>query len=318
MYREGQYPVFINILFDNGGIGDLIAWLPAVKFVYNTHPHVNVKVWLPDFFFDIAKNALRGTEKRVTIYKLSNQLHLLNRTNPIYSFKMQNYTNLGAHMTEHAFEVICHTKPDDKSQLNYLSLDLSKTDITKFNLPEKYVILTTGYTAPVREFLPEHVNNISQYVLSKGYTPVFLGKQTINTGIRHVIKGNFNDEIDLSTGVNLIDKTNLFECVKICSNSAGVVGLDNGILHLAGCTSVPIIGGFTTVNPTHRMPYRNGVLGWEYYPVVPPVSLKCRFCQSNWQFTNNHEFTKCYYEDYKCLKELNADLYIEQLERVLK
>jgi ADP-heptose:LPS heptosyltransferase len=318
MYRDSQYPVFINVLFDNGGIGDLVAWLPALKFIYNAHTHVNIKVWLPDFFYDLAKNALRGTEKRLTIYKLSNQLHMINRSYQTYSFKMQNYTNLGAHMTEHAFEIICHTKPDEKSHLNYLNLDLSKVDITKFNLPEKYVILTTGYTAPVREFLPEHVNKIAQYVLSKGYTPVFLGKQSTNTGIKHVIKGNFSNDIDFSTGVNLIDKTSLFESVKICANSAGVVGLDNGILHLAGCTDVPIVGGFTTVNPAHRMPYRNGVLGWEYYPVVPPASLKCRFCQSNWQFTNNHEFTKCYYEDYKCLKELDAGLYVEQLQKILK
>jgi ADP-heptose:LPS heptosyltransferase len=317
MYRESQYPISINILFDQGGIGDLVAWLPPLKFIYNEHQHVRVHVWVPDFFFDFAKNSLKGTEKRITLYKLSNQLHLLSRTNQTYSFKMQNYHNLGAHMTEHAFEIICHNKPDNKSHLNYLSLDLSKTDVSRFYLPEKYVILTTGFTAHVREFLPEHVNKISQYVLSKGYTPVFLGKQTTNTGIKHVIKGNFNDEIDFSIGVNLIDKTNLFECVSICSSARAVVGLDNGILHLAGCTDVPIVGGFTTVNPVHRMPYRHNVLGWQYYPVVPPASLKCRFCQSNWQFTNNHDFTKCYYEDYKCLKELSAELYIEQLEKIL-
>lgn len=302
----------------------MISWLPPLKFIFNTHPHVRCYVWVPDFFFDFAQNALRGTGKRITLYKLSSQLNFLNRKHQTYSFKMQNYTNLGAHMTEHAFEIICHTKPDDKSHLNYLSIDTSRTDVSRFYLPEKYVVLTTGYTAPVREFLPEHVNEISQYVLSKGYVPVFLGKQATNTGIKHIIKGNFSNEIDYSTGVNLIDKTNLFECVKICANSAGVVGLDNGILHLAGCTTVPIIGGFTTVNPAHRVPYRNGILGWEYYPVVPPASLTCRFCQSNWQFTNNHDFTKCYYlengqdKEIKCLKELNAGLYIEQIEKILK
>jgi ADP-heptose:LPS heptosyltransferase len=317
MYRDSQYPTFINVLFDNGGIGDLIAWLPSLKFIYNVHHHVHIKVWLPDFFFDFAQNTLRGTEKRITIYKLSNQLHLINRNHQTYSFKMQNYSNLGAHMTEHAFEIICHNKPDEKSHLNYLSLDLTKTNITKFNLPKNYVILTTGFTAPVREFLPEHVNNISQYVIKKGYTPVFLGKHSTNTGIKHVIEGSFSNEIDLSVGIDLIDKTTLLECVKICGEANAIVGLDNGILHLAGCTDVPIVGGFTTVNPNHRMPYRHGIMGWNYYSVVPPESLKCRFCQSNWQFTNNHDFKLCFYQDYKCLKELSAELYIEQLQKIL-
>lgn len=324
MYREPQYPTFINVLFDQGGIGDLIAWLPPLKFIFTEHQHVRINVWVPDFFHDLTKRALKGTEKRITIYKLSNQLHFLNRKYQTYSFKMQNYTNLGAHMTEHAFEIICHTKPDNKNHLNYVSFDLTYVDIAKFNLPKKYVILTTGFTAPVREFLPEYINEISQYIVSKGYTPVFLGKHSTNTGIKHVIKGNFSNEIDFSVGIDLIDKTTLIECVKICEESHGVVGLDNGILHLAGCTDVPIVGGFTTVNPNHRMPYRHGVLGWQYFPVVPPESLKCKFCQSNWQFTNGHDFTKCFYlenkqdTEIKCLKELKAGLYIEQLEKILK
>lgn len=322
MYRDSQFPTFVNVLFDNGGCGDLVAWLPALKFIYNTHPHVTLNVWVPDFFLEFAANSLRGTRKRINLNKLSD-LSRVNRNHQTISFKMQNYTNLGAHMTEHAFEVICHTKPDDKNHLNYLSLDLTNTDINKFNLPEKYVVITTGFTAAVREFLPEHVNKISQYVISKGYTPVFLGKHTTNTGIKHVIKGTFNNEIDYSAGLDLIDKTSLIECVKICGGSHAVVGLDNGILHLAGCTDVPIVGGFTTVNPKHRMPYRHGNIGLQYYSVVPQESLKCRFCQSNWQFTNGHDFTKCYYvekeqdTEIKCLKELSADLYIEQLEKIL-
>lgn len=318
MYRDSQYPIFMNVLFDQGGIGDLIAWLPALKFIYTTHHHVNVKVWIPDFFFDFATNSLKGTNKRITLYKLSAGFNNLNTSHQTVSFKMQRYTNLGAHMTEHAFETICHTKPDDKKHLNYLQLDLSKVDVSRFYIPENSVVITTGFTAEVREFLPEHVNQIAEYVISKGYVPVFLGKKATNTGNRHVIKGNFNNEINFSLGKDLIDQTSLLECVKICGNAKAVVGLDNGILHLAGCTNVPIVGGYTTVNPNHRMPYRNGIMGWEYYPVVPPESLKCRFCQSNWQFTNNHDFTKCLYEDYKCLKELSAGLYIEQLEKILK
>jgi ADP-heptose:LPS heptosyltransferase len=318
MYRDRQYPVWLNVLFDNGGLGDLIAWLPPLKFIHQNHPHVRLYVWMPDFFVDFAKNCLKGTEDRIFVSKWSDGSKHFKAGNPSRSFAQQPYSNLGAHMTEHAFEIICHTKPEDKNAFNYLKPDLKNVSISHFSLPNKYVVITTGFTAAVREMVPFVVNDISQYVVSHGFTPVFLGKKQTPSGKAHVIQGNFNEAIDYSSGVDLIDKTNLFECAAICGNASAVVGLDNGILHVAGCTDTPIVGGFTTVNPTHRMPYRNGVLGWQYYPVVPPSSLKCRFCQSNWHYTLNHDFKECFYGDLACTKELKAELYIEQLEKILK
>jgi ADP-heptose:LPS heptosyltransferase len=317
MYRESQYPTWINVLFDDGGLGDCIARLPAVKFIYDNHSHVHIHLYVPDFFYDFAKSCLKGTEKRITVTKWSSIGKAHKSGYPTKIFRTNPYTNLASHMTEHAFQIICNTVPEDKNVLNYLKPDLSKISIEHFNLPNNYVVITTGYTAPVREFLPEHINAISQYVESRGFTPVFLGKKNTASGLEHVIEGSFNTEIDYSVGIDLIDKTDLFQATKICQNAKAVVGLDNGILHLAGCTDVPIVGGFTTVNPIHRMPYRNGVLGDNYYAVVPPDTLKCRFCQSNWQFTYNHEFTTCKYEDLKCLSQVEASLYISQLEKLL-
>lgn len=317
MYRHKPLLTHINVLFDNGGLGDLIAGLPAIKFIYKHHKHVKVYVWIPDFFYDFAKSCLKGTEDRIVLGKWSQGAKGFQTGYQTISFKNNHYNNLAQHMTEHAFHLICNTVPDDLNDYNYLKPDLSKTDISKFNLPENYVVITTGYTAKVRQFLPEHVNKISQYVISKGYVPVFLGKYDTHSGLHHVIKGEFNIEIDYTVGINLIDKTDLFQATLICQNSKAVVGLDNGILHLAGCTDVHIVGGFTTVKPEHRMPYRNGVKGIDYSPVVPPQSLECRFCQSNWNFTFDQNFTECRYEDFKCVKELSSDLYIEKLEEIL-
>lgn len=317
MYRDSQYPTFINILFDDGGLGDCIARLPAVKFIYDNHPHVTIQLYIPDFFYDFAKNCLRGTEKRVTINKWSSGGKLHKSGYPTRQFRTNPYSNLGMHLTEHAFHILCNTTPEDKNAYNYLKPDLSRTKIEQFNLPENYVVITTGYTAAVREFKPDAINGISQYLVSRGITPVFLGKRQTKSGLEHVIEGNFNTEIDYTLGLDLIDKTDLLQATKICQNSKVVVGLDNGILHLAGSTDVKIVGGFTTVNPNHRMPFRNGILGHDYYPVVPSSDLKCRFCQSNMQFTYNHEFTKCYYEDLKCLTQLEAKLYLSELDKIL-
>jgi ADP-heptose:LPS heptosyltransferase len=316
MYRKEQFPTWINILFDNGGIGDAIARLPAVKFIHDNHPHVRIYLWVPDFFYDFTKASLKDCN-RILISRWSEGATKFKSGFPGKQFRSITVTNLGMHMTEHAFIILCNTQPTDTNSYNYLQPDLSKIDIDKFSLPEKYVVVSTGYTAKVRQFLPEYINKIVTYIKLKGYEVVFLGKKEIETGLQYKIQGDFNSSINYSAGIDLIDKTSLFEATKVCSKSKAVVGLDNGILHLAGCTNVPIIGGFTSVNPIHRMPYRNGKLGWEYYPVVPPESLDCRFCQSNWQFTFNHEFVNCFYQDTKCVKELDAELYIKELEKVL-
>jgi ADP-heptose:LPS heptosyltransferase len=316
MYRTKQQYQPFNILFDNGGLGDSIAWLPALKYIYDQHPHTILNVWIPDYFLQYAQSCLKGTESRIRLFKWSEK-DKYELGHPTRSFAHNIYTNLGAHMTEHAFQILVNTQPDDKNDYNYLKPDLKHTKIDKYNLPQKYVVVTTGYTSDTRVFLPQYINEITTYLNNKGYTPVFLGKTATTTGSKYVIKGSFATEINYSAGINLIDKTNLFEATKVLQNSTAVIGLDNGILHLAGCLDVPIVGGFTTVKPEHRMPYRNGILGQGYYPVVPPESLKCRFCQSNWQFTINHNFTNCYYGDFQCTLDLKSEFYIKELEKIL-
>lgn len=317
MYKENQPQLWVNVLFDDGGAGDCVARLPAVKYIYDNHPHVKVSLWVPDFFYDYAKNALRHTKSRILISKWSDGPKHFVSGFPAKSFRNSTVNNLGLHMTEHAFYTICGTTPTDKNAYNYLSLDLSDTDISRFNLPQNYVVVSTGFTAEVRQFLPQYINEITQYLLSRNVTPVFLGKRETPSGLSHVIEGNFNTEIDYTCGIDLIDKTTLFEATKVLANAKAVIGLDNGILHLAGATDVPIIGGYTTVNPEHRMPYRNGELGYKYHPVVPPTSLACRFCQSNWQFTFAHNFTSCYYKTTDCVKQLTSNLYIQELDKIL-
>ena len=96
-----------------------------------------------------------------------------------------------------------------------------------------------------------------------------------------------------------------------------VVGLDNGLLHLAACTPVKIVAGYTTVKPAHRMPYRVGELGYKVWPVVPDLALKCRYCQSKAGFVYKFDFRSCYYGDYECTINLSADKYIKKIGEAL-
>jgi len=273
-------------------------------------------LWVPVYLESLANRSL-GKYRNLKIMNFD-EYKKADSSIPVKSFIKNPFTNLSCEMVEHAFNVICGISPDVKHK-NYLNIDMKHITIDRFNLPKKYVVVCTGYTAPVRELLPQYVNEISNYINSKGYNVVFLGKKETPTATYHnSIKGNFSTEIEYDKHVNLIDKTTILESTLVIKNSSGIIGLDNGLLHLAGTTEVPIVGGFTTVKPEHRMPYRHDLLGWNYYPVyLSEEELPCVFCQSNWGFTFRHDFKYCYYKDYDCVKMLNVEKYITQLDKIL-
>lgn len=316
MYRKPQNTIHTNILYNSGGIGDHIAALPTSKYIYDHHPHVIQYLWVPDFFLDFAKASLPNDKQKLIIRPFSQQKKY-NENFYTRTLHGHVHTSLGTHLVDHAFHVLVNQQVDDKHK-NYLKPDLTNVDVTRFNLPDKFVVITTGFTAPVRELLPEYVNQLSDYVLSRGYTPVYLGKEEAHNGDKHVIKGTFKTEIDYSKGISLINQTTLLESAKVISEAKALVGLDNGLTHVGGCTDTPLIIGYTTVDPKHRLPYRYDQLGWNCYLVtLTPQELACIHCQDNMQFTYDFQFTGCFYKDTLCTKLLNADKYIKELDKVL-
>ncbi len=291
--------------------------MSAIKYLSDTQPHLILHVWVPDYFKDLAKHLCPNLD-------IKNFTQAQTQYNPKYAGRATDesmHTLMASHLVDQAFHVVVDQQVDVKYK-NYIPLKLNTIPIKKYNLPEKYVVVTTGFTADVREMLPEVVNKLTDYAIDKGYKVVFLGKKQTATGSNHVIKGTFKQEIDYKKGINLIDRTTLLEAGKILAGAKCVVGLDNGLMHLAACSDVAIVGGFTTVKPEHRAPIRHNKYGWNFYPVTPK-KLSCFGCQSNWSHVYNHDFRNCFYKqngydtEIKCVKQLTADLYIKELEKIL-
>jgi ADP-heptose:LPS heptosyltransferase len=318
MYRKNdrsQPQRHINILFDDLGLGDLVGALPALKYVYDNYPHIFMHVWVPNYALDLVLASMPTDKKRLWIKNFDDAKTKFDQRLTGRSFKLYNGCALATHPADMGFLSFINRIPDIQYK-NYINFESPVT--YKKELPEKFVVITTNFTANVRQFLPQHINIIADYCNSKGYTPVYLGREHVETGVRHVIKGKLDSQIDFSKGLNLMNQTSLLETRDIISRAQTIVGLDNGLIHLAGTTEVPIVAGYTTVDPKLRMPIRHNELGRNVYPVIPPDSLECRFCQSNWNLTFNHDFKECYYNDLKCIQILNAEMYIEQLEKILK
>lgn len=318
MYRYQLPKQELYICNDIGGIGDIVAQFPVINYILEKYPNVYITYWLASFAKTLARKSLPESEKLI-IRDFSEKSHVKAGI-PVKKFGGIPYTNLATHMTKQAYDIILNTQPDDVKYYNYLPIDTKGVYINRFNLPEKYVIVCTGYTAPVREMRPEVVNGVIDYVLSKGYTPVFLGREKTNedSGSELFIKGNFSEKIQFEKGLNLINKTEMLEMVKIIKGAKCIVGLDNGLLHIAGTTDIPIVGAFSSVKSWHRLPYRNCIMGWNYYPIdLTTNELSCVHCQSNMTLTFNFNFVNCFYKDYKCLSLLTADKYIKELEKIL-
>lgn len=300
-----------NFLLHQGGLGDAIAQLPAIKYVLDNHKQIFINLWTHDYFVPIA-NSVFKKYNNIKVYSVSDHEKYYVNELPARSPYIHGISNLSCHLTEHAFLSLVGKSVEPKD-MNYLNLD--PVDISKFNLSNDYVVITTGFTSNTRIWKADSVKKVAEYCVSKGYTPVYLGKSFTQSYKDDGIKGNFIG--DYSNGINLIDQTNLFEAYTIMSNSKVVLGLDNGLIHLAAMTNVPIITGFTTVEPEHRLPYRQDVKGFLCETVMPSKEeLKCIGCQSNMNFTDSsHSFTKCFYDDYKCLDLMTSDKWIEKLRK---
>lgn len=304
-------PIYIALNF--GGMGDDIARLPALKYMLKENKHARVTLACGDFLVPIIEHFFKGQlEAIVPFSQMTPEL----MAKKWIQTQTEYFTPQKTHLVKHAFSYICDTIDVPIEEMNYLQFDLGRLpDVTRFSLPTRYVVITTGYTAEVRRLPSTTVNEISSYLSSKNITPVYLGsKSTFRGGISESIEASFDDGIDYSNGIDLRDQTSILEAAKVMSNSCAVVGLDNGLLHVAGCTSAPIIGAYTNALPIHRLPIRNNTLGFNCRVVTPPG---CFSCQSTIGFLPDQDYRNCVFPQLKCNDKLTANLFIQHLEELL-
>jgi ADP-heptose:LPS heptosyltransferase len=219
-------------------------------------------------------------------------------------------------LVTHAFITLMDRSPQ-LNEINYLKAPVFNNKLLDFTLPKNYVVVTTGYTSSTREWKAKYINDFVRNV-KKGLEldVVFLGKEVNSLYRNQVNLTGFSTEVDTTHGIDLRDKTDLFQALEIMRGARAVVGLDNGLTHLAAMTDVPIVMGFTTVDPKHRLPVRHNQLGWNVATVTPYLELPCRLCQSRMNFVK-WDFRKCFYDDYACLEHITGVRMYEALYKVL-
>jgi hypothetical protein len=303
----------VNFIFMQGGLGDAVAALPVLKYVQNKYTWITPLIWMPDFMVDFSKELL--PEMQIKGY--SDMKKHYDQRKPTKTTQWDGIVSpMKIHCTDYAFLKLCDEIPSIEEK-NFLQLDPDNSYGLQTELPKDYIVLTTGFTAEVREFPAATVNAIAQWCADNSIEVVWLGKKATGTGGSYVIKGAFNQQIDYTKGLDLIDKTTLLQAAYVMGKAKAVLGVDNGLLHVAGCTDTNIIGGFTTVSPEIRIPVRNNELAYKYYTVTPEPELGCRFCQQKTNFLYNHDYKFCMYNDKLCVSDMTAEKFITILKKLV-
>lgn len=311
-----------NYIFKDSGIGDYICYMPAMLWTAQNNPWVSGRIVVAELFHEFALNIMRGHE-RWSVYpaekfdEIPDDLSMSRgpgieiraeladgKKMTIKNYQLVNGT--GGHLVDLGFMYFVNKfRPkawDDKypgwdfhPQIDF-SIWPGKKDI----LHNKYVVFTTGATTEARSVPGQYWNPIIDYVKSLGFTPVFLGvRQLVDLKIK------YKDGCNYAEGIDMRDKTTLMEAAWVMKNAAAVVGLDNGLIHLASCTDANVVAAYNIVDPSDRRTKRGGG-GWaEIY--LTESELACTGCQTNMTNMFPHNFNKCLYHKTRCIDMLFSD-----------
>ena len=299
-----------DFIFHMGGMGDYVCWSAALKFAHDNYPHLKSIVWGPEWFLPFLREVLGGDKCRFTLqsHRKFEQLVLKGEI-PQAMGSFQGGLSVGTHPIDYGFQQFCNLNPPPE-EWNFMP-EVSVPLPEWFTLSERqYVVLHACSTTPIRTMPPSVFNALKIKILNKGMTPVILGKTEMDGGTE---KKFLHAEYDFSDTLNLIDKTTMLEAQAIMSRAHSVVGLDNGLLHLAATSSVPILFGYNIASIEHRAPRRREGITLNLAP--SEQELPCVFCQSKMRYTN-HSFDKCTYEDMACLTIMNAEGWTRAFERL--
>lgn len=300
-------------MFNSLAMGDVIAAVPVVKWaIDNYYKNDNYLVvakgmfrplfpFVPDEKFrdyDVKENSW-GVPPNYAMACLNQ------KKEPMIVRNTPKHMHLGQFA---ALKFVDRILPE--SDLMYVPLN--PVDISSFNLPKKYVVFISTYRDDTRAWHADYILETANWVLKKGYTPVFIGKTDMNLNTDLVPKTSLPPVITGIDHIDLRNKTSVQELTSIMGGAKAVVGLDSGPIHLAGTTSVPIVCGYTSIRPEYRIPYRRKGFTLSVLPNIP-----CIGCESDWM-SHFWNFENCYYKHIDCCKQMTADKFIKKLSSILK
>ncbi len=301
----------VYFMLNSGGMGDFVNYSAALLWAAENCPWVTGIVCAPEFFRPFLRHVLmpylceeRGWSIHPTdtvdvdekSYVLVPDLFIEGKN---VSPQLINAT--GSHLMDLGFMYyVGKERAPQGVTLPRLSLTSEANPAAPPTLGP-YAVFTPGCLTPSRLVTGKHLTPLIEYTVSKGLTPVFLGKSEFSADL----DPTFPQDIRYDLGIDLRNKTDILQAGAIMEGAEFVLGLDNGLLHLAACTSANVIFGYNIAAPRHRKPRRTW--GHTVDVTLDSRDLPCNHCQSNLRLIVNHNFHNCIYGDNRCIDLLFGD-----------
>lgn len=324
--REGTvvHPYRVGYVIYGGGMGDFICYTRTLEWIADNLPHIYGVAYYPDFLIQFAHHIFR--ERKHWKVEPSEQCKNSNwepdhlYIDPFRNGRMQFVTGHGVHPLDLGFMYYANMVPVPEAYNNYPELDFVSKGLPKGLEPGKYAVFTPAATVESRTVPAEFWNPIIAYVKKLGLVPVMIGKRHVTEGYRASISG----QLDLDGAIDLFDKTGVLEAAQILQYSAVTIGLDNGLMHLAGCTTCPMVFGYNVVTPEYRRPRR--LEGKTVDVFLTREELACAGCLTSIKGHYLHSFDYCMYKSIdktpfpKCIEMLfegNSKRWIAAVDEAL-
>lgn len=120
-------------------------------------------------------------------------------------------------------------------------LSFMKSDISRFGLPEKFVLLIPGSSArmAVKRWPADRYGALARRLSERGLAPVLIGGAEESDAIRDIVE-RFPDAVSLE------GRTTIFDIPALGRAAAGCAGNDTGPMHMVAMTGCPTVAIFST------------------------------------------------------------------------
>lgn len=300
-----------NLIVTDGGMGDLLGSLVAVDWMIQHNSKFTFHVWIPEYLVKFSKHVL--PRKRCIVRSFKDE-HLFRKEFPTRTTQWTEMAPTPMRMSALDYGFICLAdRLPNAQERAYLQIRADEIDMRRFDLPKNYVCLAAAAAEPVKSMPPAVANAIIDY-LSPKYPVVFLGKEEANCGYRNFAVRASRIPIALNKGIDLVNKTDLLESAAVLAGALAFVGMDGGLVHLAGCTPTKIVAGYTLVDPSHAAPTR-GFWSLPITAVEPDPDIPNRYWQSTASCLDRRD-CRVFPGWEKVLENLTADKFISALESI--